>query len=204
MPTALYPALNRRNMGTAQLHLRDQCKVMEKLVDSHSKCTLANQPFEPFQTLATAIIGQQLSLKAANAIKNRVLLLAPNLTAEEMLATKMDDLRSAGLSGAKSNYLLGLATAVAEGQINFSAMRKYSDEEVIQQLIALNGIGRWTAEMFLIFGLKRPDVLSLGDAGLQRAVRVLFGEKVTLAKVSKKWKPYCSVASWYLWKHLDG
>lgn len=204
MTTVRYPVLNRRNLGAATLQLREQCKVMAKLVDTHGKCTLANQSFEPFQTLATAIIGQQLSLKAADTIKSRVLLLAPNFTAEEMLATKIEDLRSAGLSGSKSKYLFGLATAVAEDQLNFSAMKKYSDEDVIQQLTALNGIGRWTAEMFLIFGLKRPNVLSLGDAGLQRAVRLVFGEKATLEKASKKWKPYCSLASWYLWKQLDG
>jgi len=204
MPTIQYPILNQRNLGTAIQHLRRHCKVMDQLVNTHGKCPLATRPSPPFQTLATSIIGQQLSAKAADTIKSRILLLAPDFSPENILATKPEDLRGAGLSGSKVKYLTALANAVTKGELDFCAMRKHSDEQVIQQLIALHGVGRWTAEMFLIFGLKRPDVLALGDAGLQRAVRLLFGDKATLEKVSKKWRPYCSVASWYLWKHIDG
>ena len=110
---------------------------------------------------------------------------------------------AAGLSFAKARYIVELAQRVSDGRLSFEAMQEAPDGDVIAALVELPGIGQWTAEIFLIFGLRRPDVLSLGDAGLQRAARLLFGEDAELERVGQSWRPYCSVASWYLWRHLD-
>jgi DNA-3-methyladenine glycosylase II len=159
---------------------------------------------EPFQTLAGSIMGQQLSVKAAATIKARVFKIVENFTPEGFLSVSIDALRAAGLSAAKTRYIVELATRVNCGQLDFEALAEQSDEDVIAALVELPGIGRWTAEMFLMFDLKRPNVLALGDAGLQRATRLLFGVDAELENVSRAWQPYRSVASWYLWRHLDG
>ena len=108
------------------------------------------------------------------------------------------------VSAAKSRYIVELAQRVTDGRLDFDALLSQTDDAVIDALTELPGIGRWTAEMFLIFSLKRPDVLALGDAGLQRAARDLYGEDADLESIGQSWRPYRSVASWYLWRHLDG
>lgn len=176
---------------------------MARLVALHGPCPIADRDFLPFQTLATSIISQQLSAKAADTIERRVLAIVPSFTPAEFLIAPLDALRAAGLSSAKARYIIELAQRVNDGRLDFDALLHQRDEDVIAALIELPGIGRWTAEMFLIFGLRRPDVLALDDAGLQRAVRLLFGDTVNLAAAGAAWRPYCSVASWYLWRHLD-
>ncbi|MFH0729900.1 MAG: DNA-3-methyladenine glycosylase 2 family protein [Pseudomonadota bacterium] len=195
--------LSARVMAEAQRHLIQSCNVMARLVAAHGSCPLAKRKFHPFHTLVTSIISQQLSARVANSIESRVLKVVPTFCPSGFLATPLEALRGAGLSMTKVKYINELAARVADGRLNFGALMNLRDEEVIVALTELPGVGRWTAEMFLIFGLKRPDVLAMGDAGLQRAVRMLYGEGATLENIGQTWKPYCSVASWYLWRHLD-
>ncbi len=183
--------------------MRQSCRVMARLIVEHGPCPLANLEFRPFQTLANSIISQQLSAKAADTIERRVQAIVPGFTPAEFLAVQPEALRAAGLSSAKARYILELAQRVSDGRLNLEAMQEAPDADVIAALVDLPGIGQWTAEMFLIFGLRRPDVLSLGDAGLQRAARLLFGDDAELEHVGQVWQPFCSVASWYLWRHLD-
>jgi len=194
-------------MHVAERHLSQADEVMARLVSDHGGCPLAEREFRPFHTLAASIISQQLSAKTADTIKCRVSQLVPTpFSPDRFLSVSIENLRSAGLSTAKIRYIREVATHVVDGRLNFDQLVNYPDESVIIALMALPGIGRWTAEMFLIFGLKRPDVLALGDAGLQRAVKTLYGsssESGLLEKVSSSWRPYRSVASWYLWKYLD-
>ncbi len=203
MASTEYRLLSERAMRAAESQLSQSCAVMARLVSAHGPCPLATRDFRPFQTLATSIISQQLSAKAADTIERRVLEIVPNFSPAGFLGVPIDALRSAGLSFAKARYILELANRVNDGRLDFSVLVHHSDEDVIVALTELPGIGRWTAEMFLIFGFRRPDVLSLADAGLQRAVRLLYGDDAELKSLGQVWRPYCSVASWYLWRHLD-
>jgi DNA-3-methyladenine glycosylase II len=187
----------------AELYLSQSCPIMADLIDRHGHCSIGEGEIDYFKTLATAIISQQLSAKASDTIKRRLLEIVPDFTPDGFLSVPLDELRSAGLSSAKARYITDLSQRITDNQLNFEVMANAPDNEVIQLLIQIPGIGRWTAEMFLIFGLRRPNILSVGDAGLQRAVKLLFGEFATLEAVSKPWQPYRSVASWYLWRHLD-
>ena len=144
-----------------------------------------------------------LSTKAADAIERRVVEKVGDLTPASFQAVSTKMLRDAGLSTAKANYILELAAQVMDERIDLAALRKEADNDVVEILTALPGIGRWTAEMFLMFSLERPDILAIGDAGLQRAARQLYGEDADLERIARVWKPYRSVASWYLWQHLD-
>jgi len=189
----------------AEAHLSQVCPVMAELIDKHGPCTLAGREFSPFATLVTSIIGQQLSMKVAGTIERRVLaLVTGELTPQAVAALAPEKLREAGLSTAKVRYIQELASRASDGRLDLNALPQMDDETVITTLVELPGIGRWTAEMFLIFSLARPDVLSPGDAGLQRAVRQLFGEDATLQQVGPRWRPFCSVACWYLWRSLSG
>ena len=187
----------------AEQRLRQSCRVMAQLIAQHGPCPLADREFRPFQTLANSIISQQLSAKASATIERRVLAVVPGFTPAGFLAVSSEALRAAGLSSAKARYIIELAQRVSDGRLDLEAMQQAPDAEVITALVELPGIGQWTAEMFLIFGLRRPDVLSLGDAGLQRATRLLFGDDAKLERVGQLWRPFCSIASWYLWRHLD-
>jgi len=163
---------------------------------------------EPFQTLARAIVGQQISVKAAQSVWNRVLEVAPGMSPAEVLAVKRPRLRACGLSDRKTEYIADLALHFAEGAVHPHCWPDMEDEAVIAELVAVRGIGRWTAEMFLMFNLLRPDVYPLGDLGLLKAVRLTYfrGRDVPLARIRKlgeQWAPWRSVATWYLWRSLD-
>ena len=195
-------------MRRAERHLAKVDPIMKRLIARHGPCPLAEREFQPFHMLANSIISQQLSTQAAAAIKRRLaLLIPPPFAPERFLRMSNEQLRAAGLSQAKSRYILELASRVCDGRILFDQIISKGDEEVIETLAECPGIGRWTAEMFLIFGLKRLDVLALGDAGLQRAARILYGtkrkSKTLLPRVAEAWRPYRSVASWYLWRSLE-
>jgi DNA-3-methyladenine glycosylase II len=194
--------LSPKAVRTAQKHLSKSDKIMAQLVSAHGPCQLAEREFRPFQTLVTSIISQQLSAKAADTIERRVMMLVPTFTPYGFLGTSIDALRSVGLSSSKASYILELATHVVTEKLDFDILLHQPDEDIITALTELSGIGRWTAEMFLIFGLRRPDVLALRDAGLRRSVKLLYGT-TELEQVGEAWRPYCSVASWYLWRHLD-
>jgi DNA-3-methyladenine glycosylase II len=164
---------------------------------------------EPFMTLARAICGQQISVKAAQSVWNRVCLcLEQNITPEAVVATDRRKLRACGLSDRKTEYIADLAQHFADGRIHARDWPRMSDEEIIAELVDVRGIGRWTAEMFLMFNLLRPDVFPLDDLGLQKGIRANYfkGRKVSLGRMRKlgeSWRPWRSVATWYLWRSLD-
>ncbi|GGJ44840.1 DNA-3-methyladenine glycosylase family protein [Deinococcus roseus] len=155
----------------------------------------------PFTVLASSVIGQQLSGKAADAIEKRVVALTGGLLPELLVPHTVEALRACGLSNAKARTLHALSTAVLDGRVNFDALEPLSNEEIIEQLLPIWGIGRWTVEMFLMFGLGREDIYSLGDGALKRAFSNLYGES-SLDEVTGRWSPYRSYASWYLWRTL--
>lgn len=188
----------------AEACLLDSDPVMKGLVSKHGHCKILNPLRSPFGTLVTSIIGQQLSTQAADIIRQRVIDHVGELTPVGFRSVSTQMLRDAGLSLAKAGYILDLVARVTTKQLDLGALRQAGDDHVIATLTALPGIGRWTAEMFLIFYLGRPDILPIGDAGLQRAARQLYGPSVDLERTARQWKPYRSVASWYLWRHLDG
>jgi DNA-3-methyladenine glycosylase II len=197
-----------RAIRKAERHLAKVDPIMKGLIARHGHCPLAEREFQPFHMLANSIISQQLSTKAAATIKQRVggLVGVPFQT-EQVLSVSIDKLRGAGLSQAKARYIRELAARVVDGQLIFDELTAIENDAVIEKLGEAPGIGRWTAEMFLIFGLKRLDVLSVGDAGLQRAARLLFPRRrksqALLTKVAEIWRPYRSIASWYLWRSLE-
>ncbi len=163
---------------------------------------------EPFMTLARAICGQQISVKAAQAVWNRLVVCCSEMTPEKVLLKTRPELRACGLSDRKTEYIADLAQHFADGRIHARDWPNMSDEEIIAELTDVRGIGRWTAEMFLMFNLLRPDVLPLDDLGLQKGIRVAYfkGRKISLKRMKKlgeSWRPWRSVATWYLWRHLD-
>lgn len=187
----------------AEAHLTKSDRIMAKLVEVHGICSIGRKKREPFEILATSIISQQLSVKAADTIEKRVRALVGSFEPVSVLSISHDALRTAGLSNGKARYLHALATHIVDGRLDFVSIKHHPDEHVIELLTEVPGIGRWTAEMFLIFGLKRADVLATGDVALQRAVRNLYGARKTMEQVGNKWRPYASVASWYLWRSLE-
>lgn len=182
-----------------------------KLIEQYGEIELEEPEIHNFEfyfkDLASSIVSQQLSVKAASTIWNRVeALLEFDISPEKIIMTSDDDLRQAGLSKRKVEYIKHLAQSVIDKKINLSNLHELSDEDVINELVKIKGIGRWTAEMFLIFTLKRPDVFSLGDLGLFNAMKRFYGEDLTKERqeeISKNWKPYRTYASLYLWKSLD-
>jgi len=192
----------------AERYLAQTDRVMKQLIARYGRCPIAERKFEPFHMLANSIISQQLSTKAAAAIKVRVgVLVGVPFQLEKVLSAPPEKLRGAGLSEAKARYLRELAVHVSDGRLDFNEIVQLDDEAVIEKLMIVPGIGRWTAEMFLLFGLKRLDVLALGDAGLQRAAHNIYGKKrksqSLLPRVAENWRPYRSIASWYLWRSLE-
>lgn len=161
-----------------------------------------------FSSLARSIISQQISVKAAATIRGRVLELAGELSPAALSAVNDEALREAGLSASKVAYLRDLSSKVLSSEVVFERLYEMSDSEVIQSLTSVKGIGKWTAEMFLIFGLGREDVVSIGDAGLQRAAKWLYNleersDRKYLQQAMNLWSPYGSIASLYLWEAIN-
>ena len=203
-------SLNKALINKAQVHLKASDGILSGLIERYGPCMIRPELDDPFHALASSIISQQLSARAARAIKSRLLNLlgADRLTPEHVLEMPVKYFRAAGLSRAKSGYIQGIAWAVKKGDLDFPVIASSEDEDVIAKLIGLPGIGRWTAEMFLIFGLGRPDVLSVSDAGLKRALKLAYKLRETpspdkMISIGEPWKPYRSVASWYLWRTID-
>lgn len=190
----------------AEAYLSNADPVMAVLIDRHGPCPLAERvPDPPYHTLAASIISQQLSVKAADTILRRVVQLAPHpMQPDAVAALAPERLRAAGMSTRKAASVQQIAQRVLDGAFSFEALNALDDETAIARLVELPGVGRWTAQMFLLFGCLRPDILAPGDAGLQRAVRQLYGESVDLEGAGNAWRPYASVASWYLWRSLGG
>lgn len=161
-----------------------------------------------YESLIREIIGQQLHTKAARAIFKRFkeLFTEKNFPEpQDILVLDDETLRTVGMSYAKVQYIKSIAQTFADKKIDVARLNQLSDEEVIAELIKIKGVGRWTAEMVLIFTLKRPDVFSLGDLGLRRAIEKLYGisDKKEILHLSETWKPYRSTACWYLWRSLE-
>ncbi len=162
---------------------------------------------DPFRTLVRSIVGQQISVKAADAIWRRLMVVCPDCRPAGIAAAGEASLASCGLSKRKIDYLQDLAFHFLARKIRIDYWKDMSDEEVIADLVQVRGIGRWTAEMFLIFNLLRPDVLPLDDVGLQKAVSALYfsGQSVSrseIRKIATNWVPWRTVATWYLWRSL--
>jgi DNA-3-methyladenine glycosylase II len=186
--------------------------ILAEIIKRHGKCELGavRDRFDHFSMLVRAIVSQQLSTKAANTIHGRLLEFMPGRTATPAAVAALTDeqLRTAGMSRQKTAYLRDLAAKVTNGVVPLEKIEDLPDEEIITALTQIKGIGRWTAEMFLIFRLQRPDVLPVGDLGIvtamQRAYRMR--KKPTperMHKIADAWRPYRSIASWYLWRTLD-
>jgi len=166
---------------------------------------------EPFAALVRALLNQQLSGKAAATIHGRVLTLvggAEGLTPAALLALDPASLRQAGVSGPKASYLRDLSQHILDGRLDLHALERLPDEEVVAAITAVKGFGRWSAEMFLMFRLNRPDVFPVADLGIVTGVQKLFGMKrrpkpSTMERLARPWRPYRSVAAWYLWRLHD-
>ena len=202
--------LDRFLIGKAIRHLESSDRALSGLIRKHGPCTLAPALENPFHALASSIISQQISAHAARAIKGRLfdLLGTQVFTPQKILRISAASSKAAGLSGPKFQYLRGLALAAKKGDLDFASLAAGEDEKVISTLMNFSGIGRWTAEMFLIFGLGRPDVLSVHDAGLKRGFKVAYHLREApsadeMILISEPWRPYRSVGSWYLWRAID-
>jgi len=188
-------------------HLMKKDRVMKRLIPQHGDVCLQTRG-DAFTTLARSIVGQQISVKAAQSVWERFALLPRKMTPANVLKLKVDDMRAAGLSAGKVEYLVDLALHFDNGQLQVSAWAEMDDEAIIAELVDIRGIGRWTAEMFLIFHLMRPNVLPLDDLGLINGISKNYfsGEAVSRSdarEVAAAWAPYCSVATWYIWRSLD-
>lgn len=180
---------------------------MSGLIRSYPGSTLKRRS-TAFTVLARAIVGQQISVKAAQSVWLRVDSALGGVTPTAVRSTRAPKLRSCGLSAMKVEYLKSLSEHFLDGRLNPRRFSRFSDDELIEQLTDVRGIGRWTAEMFLMFHLLRPNVFPVDDIGLQRAVERLYfgGNKIPRARLEafgERWQPYRSVATWYLWRSLD-
>ena len=188
-------------------HLVKKDRVMKRLIPQFGEASMQSRG-EPFVTLARSIVGQQISVKAAQTVWDRFAKLSKKLSPATVLKLKVDDMRAAGLSARKIEYLVDLSLHFDSGALNVKGWEAMGDEAIIAELVAIRGIGRWTAEMFLIFHMLRPNVLPLDDIGLVNGISKNYfsGEAVSrseIREVAAAWAPYCSVATWYLWRSLD-
>ena len=188
-------------------HLVKKDRVMKRLIPQFGDGCLQTRG-DAFTTLARSIVGQQISVKAAQTVWDRFAKLPRKVTAPNVLKLKVDDMRAAGLSVRKVEYLVDLALHFDSGAVNAKAWEGMDDEAIITELVAIRGIGRWTAEMFLIFHLMRPNVLPLDDVGLINGISQNYfsGESVSrsdVREVAAAWAPFRSVATWYIWRSLD-
>ena len=188
-------------------HLMDKDRVMKRLIPLAGS-TFMQTRGDAFGTLARSIVGQQISVKAAQTVWHRFAALLPELTPAHVLRLKVDTMRAAGLSARKVEYLVDLSIHFDAGKLQADRWLAMDDEAIIAELIAIRGIGRWTAEMFLLFYLLRPNVLPLDDVGLINGIsrNYFSGEAVSrnvVREVAAPWAPFCSVATWYIWRSLD-
>lgn len=175
-------------------------KYIGPLIQKWGSCTI--RPIKKslyFEDLVDAICSQQLSGKAAKTIFDRVKNLLIKVTPENIISKTDQELRDCGLSWQKVSYVKDLASKTVNGELDVSSLNKLNDEEVIKELVKVKGIGRWTAEMFLMFSLARPDILPKDDLGINKALKNLKIKE----KDTEKWKPYRTIASWYLWRSLE-
>jgi DNA-3-methyladenine glycosylase II len=204
-------------MNSAAKQLAAADPTMAALIERVGKIDLKTRlkrrseerPADAYGALLRAIVGQQLSTKAARTIYGRILDLFDGGTPapEQLLEAEESDLRAAGLSGRKVEYIRDLASHVIDGELELERLGELSDEEAIEEIVAVRGLGVWTAEMFLLFHLERPDVLSGGDLGIRKAVQIEYGLEempapARVLEIGEPWRPHRSLASLYLWESL--
>ncbi len=188
-------------------HLVKKDRVMRRLIPKLGDVCLKTRG-DAFTTLARSIVGQQISVKAAQTVWERFVKLPSQMAPAEVLKLKVDDMRAAGLSARKVEYLVDLALNFHSGSVHVLGWEEMDDEAIIAELVAIRGIGRWTAEMFLIFHMMRPNVLPLDDVGLINGIshNYFSGDPVSRSdarEVAAAWAPFCSVATWYIWRSLE-
>ncbi|MCC6534151.1 MAG: DNA-3-methyladenine glycosylase 2 family protein [Burkholderiales bacterium] len=191
--------------ATRALAARDP--VLATLIPRHRALALGSRG-DAFQTLARAIVGQQISVKAAQNVWDRFVATVEAMAPAAVARADTAALRAAGLSLRKAEYVQDLARRFCEGTVDAASWVELDDEAIIEQLVQVRGIGRWTAEMFLIFNLARPDVLPLADLGLQRALSANYNRGRPLSArrigtITRSWAPWRSVATWYMWRSLE-
>lgn len=191
----------------ASQELEQRDSVLRRLIKIHRGLVIRSRG-DAFVTLSRSIVGQQISVKAAETVWEKLLSTVPAISAQHIAGADGTKLRNCGLSGNKVLYLQNLAQHFVNGSLNVANWERLSDEELVAELIQVKGIGRWTADMFLIFYMMRPDVLPLDDIGLQRAMSMHYNKNRPLSKlkmraIAKDWVPWRSVATWYLWRSLD-
>lgn len=189
----------------ADLMKRD--RILRKMIPTYGPAHLTSRD-DPFVTLARSVVGQQISVKAAQAVWDRLAAMCPRLTPSQFLKAGNEQLASCGLSRRKAEYIIDLSEHFKAGRVHVNEWAAMEDEAVIAELTQIRGIGRWTAEMFLMFNLMRPNVLPLDDVGLINAISANYfsGEPVTRSEareVAANWEPWRTVATWYMWRSLD-
>ena len=195
-------------MKEAIQHLKRRDPVLSGIIDRVGDYGIEFRDPD-FETLVKSIVYQQLSGRVASVIFGRVVKAAGGkLTPESILKLRPGRMRALGLSGQKTAYIRDLARHTRDGKVDFAELLELSDEAVIERLTEVKGIGVWTAHMFLIFALRRTDVLPMGDLGIRAAIRKAYGfaelpEAVEMEALAARWRPYCTVASWYLWRSLE-
>lgn len=204
---ALPQVITPEYWARASTHLMKKDRVMRRLVPQFAGVCLESRG-DAFVTLARSVIGQQISVKAAQTVWDRFQGLMRKVTPAAVLKLDADAMRASGLSARKVEYLKDLAQHFADKRVHVKDWSAMDDEAIISELVAIRGIGRWTAEMFLIFHLMRPDVLPVDDVGLINGVsRLYFSQEAVsrseLREVAQAWAPYRSVATWYIWRSLD-
>jgi DNA-3-methyladenine glycosylase II len=192
----------------ACIELMKHDRILKKLIPKYGSGFLRTRG-DAFTTLARSIVGQQISVAAAQSVWSKVLLASKNkINPKNILTLSIDDLRAAGLSGRKVEYIRDLAEHFDSGRLHANQWKGMEDEAIIKELCGIRGIGRWTAEMFLIFNMIRPNILPLDDVGLIKAISINYfsGEPVSrheAREVSANWAPWRTVATWYMWRSID-
>jgi DNA-3-methyladenine glycosylase II len=192
----------------ACIELMKHDRILKKLIPKYGSGFLRTRG-DAFTTLARSIVGQQISVAAAQSVWSKVLLASKNkVNPKNILAQSIDDLRAAGLSGRKVEYIRDLAEHFDSGRLHANQWKGMEDEAIIKELCGIRGIGRWTAEMFLIFNMIRPNILPLDDVGLIKAISINYfsGEPVSrheAREVAANWAPWRTVATWYMWRSID-
>lgn len=213
-PVGAHARADGKRLDEADEHLRSVDHVMRGLIDERGPIDpeidrRASRP-DPYEAIARAIVGQQLSTKAARSIWERLVEILGGTFPQPsvLLAADAETIRGAGLSRSKVNFLRDLAERVDDGRLDLGRLAELPDEDVIATLTEIKGIGPWTAEMFLIFHLGRPDVVSTGDLGIRRAVQIAYGLEglpgpTDLERIAEPWRPHRTLACLYLWRSLD-
>ncbi len=196
-------------MKKAVAHLRASDPVMDRIIERVGPCRIGYHAPD-FRALARSIVFQQLNGTAAASIFERFeQACGGSVTPEAVAKLRMPKLKAVGLSERKAEYIRDLASHVRRGAVDFGSLPSLPDDEIVERLTAVRGIGEWTVHMFLIFALRRPDVLPVGDYGVRAAVRNQYGlaelpKPSEMRRIAEPWRPYASYASWYLWRSLEG